>query len=257
MVSPMEKGSASAPGRSRTCRSRLRRSRPLIVKRQRISTEPAMSSRRRTAHGDHHQQHDQSRRAHGQMRVPGERIEEGAGDQAQQQRRRVHHAPQRRVGQVEPGRVAGHSHQVAPGRERLLHARDLLRGDPQQRGKARGGVGGEGKPRPVLAHLPVLQDQDVVGVGDRGQPVRHDDAGTARRAAGPAPYAPAAPWPGRGARMPRPGSPRRDRAGRCARRPAPAPARRRVRRRRVPAGCPARAAAPAANRPGPGCPARR
>ena len=56
---------------------------------------------------------------------------------------------------------------------------DLLRGDPQQLGEARGGIGGKGQTRPVLAHLPVLQDQDVVGVGDRVQPVRHDDAGAA------------------------------------------------------------------------------
>ncbi len=42
-----------------------------------------------TAHGEHHQQHDQSRRAHGQVCLPGERIEEGAGDQPSQERRQA------------------------------------------------------------------------------------------------------------------------------------------------------------------------
>ena len=29
----------------------------------------------------------------------------------------------------------------------------------------------------MLAYLPILKNQDVIGVGERGQPVRHDDAG--------------------------------------------------------------------------------
>ncbi len=72
-----------------------------------------------TAHREHHQQHDQSRRVHGQVCLSGERIEEGAGDQPRQERRHVERAPQHRMEQVEPGLVAGHFHQVAPGWERL------------------------------------------------------------------------------------------------------------------------------------------
>ncbi len=50
-----------------------------------------------TAHGEHHQQHDQSRYAHGQVCLPGERIEEGAGDLSLQEERQAERAPQYRV----------------------------------------------------------------------------------------------------------------------------------------------------------------
>src|SRR5947209_10561279 len=54
------------------------------------------------------------------MCLTGERIEEGAGDLSRQEKRQAESAPQHRVKQVEPGLVAGHFHQVAPGRE-LFH----------------------------------------------------------------------------------------------------------------------------------------
>ena len=83
---------------------------------QMISTKPAMSQRAARPTAITTSSTISPVVPTGQVRLPGERIEEGAGDQPRQQRRQVHHAPQRRVEQVEPGRVAGHFHQVAPGR---------------------------------------------------------------------------------------------------------------------------------------------